>query len=99
MIFGRPIKIDWEKIHTCEKSKGKIIMIGTDGTGRTFCGYCGAHVNYDQEIKEETASLQIERLRCPTCNSDMLCTDDEIHWLCDQGHNFIVPKVTKISED
>lgn len=58
MFFGRPIKINWEKIHNCDKSKGKIIMIGTDGTGRTFCGYCGAVVNYDQEIKEQNGGIE-----------------------------------------
>jgi hypothetical protein len=35
-----------ENIHTCKKSKGKTVMISTDHTGQTYCGYCGQRVDY-----------------------------------------------------
>jgi len=40
--------VDWSKIHECEKSKGKIIMIEMDYVGKTHCGYCHELVDYSQ---------------------------------------------------
>ena len=34
-------------IHDCDKCHGKMVsIIMGDGTGRTFCGYCGQQVDY-----------------------------------------------------
>lgn len=32
--------------HDCEKCRGKMVGIGTDGLGNSTCGYCGEIVMY-----------------------------------------------------
>jgi len=34
-----------EKIHSCEKSQGKIVCISIDNMGTTRCVYCGEIIN------------------------------------------------------
>lgn len=41
--------------HDCGKCHGKIIAIGTDSLGNTYCGYCHERVNYPKATKEELA--------------------------------------------
>jgi hypothetical protein len=41
-----------EDIHTCEKSKGKIVCIAIDKLGNTYCSYCNEKVDYGPISKE-----------------------------------------------
>ena len=45
-------KIDWSKVHSCEKSEGKIISIVSDLVGNTYCGYCRKMVDYKKYFKQ-----------------------------------------------
>jgi hypothetical protein len=38
--------------HDCEKCRGKIVCIGTDNLGNTYCGYCRQLVKYPKMKKE-----------------------------------------------
>lgn len=42
--------IDFEKMHDCEKSHDKIVMIERDALGNTYCGYCHVRVDYKEFI-------------------------------------------------
>ena len=33
-------------LHDCEKSHGKMVLIATDKSGNTCCGYCHEKVDY-----------------------------------------------------
>jgi len=41
-----------EQYHNCEKCRGKIVMIASDGLGNTKCGYCNQIVRYPRMKKE-----------------------------------------------
>lgn len=45
-------KIDFEKIHNCEKCRGKIVCIDIDKLGVSRCGYCNEVVNYKINFKK-----------------------------------------------
>ena len=40
----------FEKIHDCEKSHNKIVLIERDALGNTYCGYCHKRVDYKEMI-------------------------------------------------
>ena len=42
----KPRPINFEAMHTCEKSRGKIVCITMDALGVTRCAYCNEVVNY-----------------------------------------------------
>jgi hypothetical protein len=50
--------MDFSKIHSCEKSEGKIVLIETDKMGLTHCGYCHEVVDYSQLSLELPARVR-----------------------------------------
>ena len=44
----KPRPINFEAMHTCEKSRGKIVCITMDALGVTRCGYCNQVVDYSR---------------------------------------------------
>ncbi len=36
--------------HQCEKSEGKMVSIGLDLDGNTYCGHCHKRVDYSRPI-------------------------------------------------
>ena len=46
------MKMELSELHDCEKSRGKIVMIGIS-SGRTTCGYSHKVVNYTSWFEEE----------------------------------------------
>lgn len=44
--------MNFEKMHICEKSEGKIVCIELDMLGNTYCSYCHEKVNYKQVENE-----------------------------------------------
>lgn len=51
-------KIDFSKIHDCDKCHGKIVMIAVNESGQTFCSYCMERVPYDEEIKKQIPDIE-----------------------------------------
>jgi len=43
---------DLSKYHDCEKCRGKIVAIGCDKLGNTYCQYCGEKVKYPKLSKK-----------------------------------------------
>ncbi len=54
---------DLEKYHDCERCRGKIVCIGMDSLGNSFCAYCGQIVKYPKlsEKGHEDLRRQIEK--------------------------------------
>lgn len=45
---------DLTKIHNCEQSQGKMVLIELDRLiGKSFCGYCHQEVDYLRFFQEE----------------------------------------------
>lgn len=38
--------VDLSDLHNCPKCRGKIVHVGLDALGNTYCGYCGEQVDY-----------------------------------------------------
>lgn len=47
-----------EEAHSCKESEGKIIAIGIDELGNTYCGYCHQKVNYPKVSEEEIKEIK-----------------------------------------
>ncbi len=54
-------KYNLSKIHSCNKSRNKIVNISVDDVGVTRCGYCNKVVNY-----MEYRTLEMDLMDCFT---------------------------------
>ncbi len=51
-----------DKVHNCEKGKGKIVCITIDKIGITRCAYCNQVVNYTNYFKYQEAKRIIKQV-------------------------------------
>lgn len=47
-----------KKAHSCKESEGKIIAIGIDELGNTYCGYCHQKVSYPKVTEKEVEEIK-----------------------------------------
>ncbi len=87
-------KLKLSDIHDCKKCHGKIVSIMGDGTGRTFCGYCGQSVDYRPFFKQFVPD---GTPRCPKCKRAMNNAVDSVTkklseylWYCECSPNLIL---------